>query len=1071
MPEPTGEKRIDSAGLTAPKGGKEGGGQGSRKGGNSATEARRAAALASLKIGKKGKVSSEGEGRSRRENGKDPKWADVKRKLAEGVIDVFDIEEDQRAEQIAITEQAIQDAADQFGIPGDNIEGWTRALISTLPSMAPELTEKTHQMILGVLKPEESKDSIDTEPSAEVPDKPTTKVSSAPAAVDIRNPKPTVVFPEKAWDLVNEPKLDADSKKTPDIPEVDPPEITDEKEGGAEEVEANVADAEDAVIKAREAAIASLKSNESPSVTSAEGQDSLDADEPEREDNVETLFGSPEPKTIDQPVPMLARMKGAMSGLWLRTKGLFRRKHVTDDEGRLMNGSDGEQLVKTRPKESKGLKNIWGRIKREWTGEVAPENQEIEMVEGVYAVAAGTTDIAMRIFAVRSPIDLLQYVSQKIVTRQERARLEKELGEVEVEVKAGEDPVEKRSQKLREKLASSTFLTSEQKETFLERILKIEQEAAQNLETLEEERNKKIGEALEEFIKAKKTGLEVGKQLLSTGLFWSGFGMLRSAVYGGMSLYQRHNIKSAEFKERGEGTSSGKYYKELLVDGVSETVNKLLTGGGAETTRGRITNRLQAAGVLTTAFGIVGADYAGAQEVARGMVDDLLSGFEAETDALEKSRSILEINTPQGEKSASTIMYEWLNPGSGAGVGFVPGEVFDPIEGSEGEISLGPEPPDVQIPDVSEGIELKEFAATGALVRGEDGITNVLARQFANRAEEFGYDGTGSKEDWSVKQAVKLAKKYSIINKGDELRLNDEAIGTLAIPIERAANGSISLQFLDASTGEALSDDQLDAMTYKYSSDVGGAVEGPEAVKPEERETITRPDTEETLEGLKFSQNDYKQILIADPDTNGYSGWSVEREQELVAQGMTPEQIAEVKNKDIEAWADEQSLALWEEDQRKAATGGGEVETGTEIPPGELIEKLKVRGYQTIDLTYDADKWISKETTDELAKNLRTQDYKRAWKRALLFSEENLAENEKLANKAVTQVEATRLILDALEKQGYADSSTYTQLRGRLYDLIQRAYKDEVVKIDYQEKGIKKHLSTTLIRRLERTTK
>jgi hypothetical protein len=146
-----------------------------------------------------------------------------------------------------------------------------------------------------------------------------------------------------------------------------------------------------------------------------------------------------------------------------------------------------------------------------------------------------------------------------------------------IEFSAYVSPLEEKKKRLEQAINESKYVPAAKKAELLKK-LKDEVEIYENeLAKYEKERNEKIAKLLDETIQTRVKGTMALKEALNTALIATGLSALRGVGYGAVALYERH-VKVQKEREKKERT--GGYIKELIVNGVKETLEKLILKKG-----------------------------------------------------------------------------------------------------------------------------------------------------------------------------------------------------------------------------------------------------------------------------------------------------------------------------------------------------------------------------------------------------------------------------------------------------------------------------------------------------------
>ncbi|MBT5808471.1 hypothetical protein HOI18_04335 [Candidatus Uhrbacteria bacterium] len=551
-----------------------------------------------------------------------------------------------------------------------------------------------------------------------------------------------------------------------------------------------------------------------------------------------------------------------------RIDAILKNEQVDDDKSNEINPAvstesvqveNDEEQSDSEPVEQSGFKESLGRhaeqFKRRFTGELRTEEKEDYEATGVdtaKALAGAGLGAAMSIFGVKIIPDAIQYGFQRRYTNKERASILDALKAAEKEPKlSGHELLIEKQRVIAERIQQSEFLTETKKAKLIGKIEGIINKYEQDLEDLEEKRNKEIIEVLKKSIETRIKETEVLKQGINTLFKVTGLEVYRLASFSAVSLFERHRKVSKEIEE---GERPDAYWNEMIVSGIHEKINEF-EGGGAKTIWGRNISRIKALGTLATfgglatfAFGDDVGDIAPGKHV-EGLKKSLTEALEAADDRYpsnpvvrfftdlfnSKEEAVATPDssttttpatvtpppkpTPTSTTTPTPSTAETSTPAPVASVdgGAVAATTEPGAETGAAASAESSAPVETPIIEVSQEI-------TVSADRDHNSITALLRNQYMEDPKSFGYTGddTGVK-DWALDKAVQTARDAGAIREDGDTRLDTDAIGKIAVHATK--DGGI--QLVDTATGEAMTfaEAEEQGLTYESGSRIGSITE------------------------------------------------------------------------------------------------------------------------------------------------------------------------------------------------------------------------------------------------------
>lgn len=448
------------------------------------------------------------------------------------------------------------------------------------------------------------------------------------------------------------------------------------------------------------------------------------------------------------------------------------------------------------------------------------------------SIATGVLSVAASYGGVKIIHDLPAWVTQKYLTKQERARLMEAYkppnGTSVEDTSTG--ALERRMTKLEEAISASKFLTEEKKRDLILQAKDIHNTLDAGRRQAEEKYQEDIAKLLDQAIQTRIRNAQVLKESLNFAFMTTGLSTLRGVAYGVVALGERAARLKQE-KRLGLNT--------LIVGGVTETLAQL-KGGGAETRAGKAISVVHGATVVLRAAGF--AELA----ISEMLTEGVGGAIEASLKAWEEKGT--------GQFLADNALAPWRRLGSLLGSTRGTDTAPELPVGTTGDTGVsdtdtgGTDTGDSDAsPDVSESGEPRQTAAGAGAppMPGESPEPGTAAEYPETPVEtERVQKGDGilkilERQGLSAKAALAAAREAGIVRADGDTRLATQAIGRLAV-LAHESDGHTTIGFLDTQTGQEMTLEEARAAGFTYEHGVSApATEAPNASVPEAAETST----------------------------------------------------------------------------------------------------------------------------------------------------------------------------------------------------------------------------------------
>jgi hypothetical protein len=497
------------------------------------------------------------------------------------------------------------------------------------------------------------------------------------------------------------------------------------------------------------------------------------------------------------------------------------------------------------------------RFRRRFTGELQVEEREdYETTKTDVAKTFGGMGIgiAMTVTGTKIVPDAMQYGFQKFYTKKERDEIQQAILEADAEA-SYPDETERlimKNRAMTERVMKSEFLKESEKTALIEKLETIIEEYEKELEEYEKERNKKIMEALTEFVQTRIKVTQVVKEGLNSAMIATGLGTMRVLGYSAVATYERHKkvMKTREGQENKQG-----YFHDMVMKGMSETYADL-KGGGKEGL-GKTMTRLKALGTIMRGVGVTSLAFGDfglvdgklePSDRAKEAIDHLLHKAD-ESESLGAFMSENISDHYQGLYNSLTSIFrgnkvsvdaqataERMRERGAQTTGFLAGldhEVDGAAELSGETPTVPPEglePAGVSATAIETAQEAarESLPVTQEMIVGRDvahnSITALLKNQFMANPEAFGFEGAPTDlNQWALDKATQVARDAGAIRPDGDTRLATEAIGRIAV----RATAAGGLELVNVDSNEVMTFAEADALdlTYEHGSTIGSATE------------------------------------------------------------------------------------------------------------------------------------------------------------------------------------------------------------------------------------------------------
>lgn len=495
---------------------------------------------------------------------------------------------------------------------------------------------------------------------------------------------------------------------------------------------------------------------------------------------------------------------------------------------------------------------------------------------------------------------------------------ERVVGTLELDIPKVVSPLEKKKQKLEEAVKASKYLSEAKKAELLQKLHLTVEGYEDRLATLEQERNEKIAKLLDETIQTRVKGTTALKEALNTALIASGLVTLRGVGYGAVALYERY-AKVQQERERGERT--GGQFKEVVVNGFKETVEKLRFKKG-ETKVQRLMNFGQAlgtvgrfagfAGLATTEMtgeggpsaaiekalevfeqkGVLGAVGENYGEQIERVKDMATLGLLTEEEPIESPPTAAPDTVPIVPEAPSTAP-EPAPPAEPEPTSTAPeGSEENPIALEPLEIKAGenypdePEEPEETVAGEPHDEISQEALQTGTVHKG-DSFTSISQRHLRANPEAYGYKGDLSDkaalDKWVGREAYRTT-----LREANGLGLYAKGADKLSVGVENDG-GVLKYKLYDAKTGEEMSLEEARKLGYVRNYEPKPSIE-PSVME----DTSPEPEVKAPEIGIETTGEVAEEVQEAEESDQWEKAWPdapeapVEAEAEVVDESKAP---------------------------------------------------------------------------------------------------------------------------------------------------------------------------------------
>ncbi|MDG1949801.1 MAG: hypothetical protein P8J32_03190 [bacterium] len=569
--------------------------------------------------------------------------------------------------------------------------------------------------------------------------------------------------------------------------------------------------------------------------------------------DLDTMDGSPQPVVINTP-PTQAPIQPSLGSVPIEIPNNPNQPTAPETS------ENEESAPSQEPEKSEGamarLNEIHQNFRqrapdflKRFMGESLAEDEEdfqADLKSNAKKLGRTAAKVTGSIFGFKSFYDVPALITQEIATGLARREIKGALSETEqkldkAEQLGGEIVLQQKVEAVTKAINESNYLTKTKKAELIKKIeAKIRGSEAHRKE-IRKQRDTEIAALLNEAITTRVTRQEALKQTLNTAMKASGYGFARGAVYGAMSMYERHKKITEAGTEDGKEQAS--YFNRFVIDGVKDTFKKM-SGGNADTWQGKAANVMSgsmdaarpfliAAGLgnemfdeASEAFDLLIEKYenGGSQEVGRTIMDTVFPGAEAAP--LDQGQTVDTADTGSDTESTGDTNPDTndtdVDTGSGAEADVE--EVAAEAPPAELTPNTSPEtpPPPAEALEQAPTLATVEEAFEGqrelALTKSEDGIIVMINRQLRANPEAFGFDGNTDNaaevRAWAQKTSMEAARAQELIRTGGDTRLTEDAIGRLSVLAQAKEGGGIEISFFDGET--KMTQDELETAKLTY---------------------------------------------------------------------------------------------------------------------------------------------------------------------------------------------------------------------------------------------------------------